>query len=417
MRAYTVPAVAVLLVGTLAAGAEPAPQKAELAFSVVGKPDAAPNARSVKCTAAFGPVAPIAALAFSPDGKSLAVAGYGEVVLWDLEKGQLAKRLGSGKLGDVVGAVAFLPDGKSLAVGGGTPCGDGAVNILSVESGEVTASFDEPKEVVYCLELSPDGKLLAAGGADGTAHVWSLAEKKPVKTIDVHNGWVQDVTFSPDGTMLITAGADRTAIVWKIEDWSRVQTLDETEAIQGAAFASDNKQLVLAVGGPSGWALNVRRTDNVRSRRAIYYRGGMPLDVVWLADGNKIVAPLADGNVLVFANLRLTTTLAGHTDWVYAVAVSPDGKKVASGSADGTVKLWSLADGKLLATLVQLTPQTDEWLAMTPQGFLATSSAGALKWEAANVKTPPEQLPAVFTKPESVAHVLSGEEVAPPKVE
>jgi WD40 repeat protein len=171
------------------------------------------------------------------------------------------------------------------------------------------------------------------------------------------------------------------------------------------------------VGGPSGWSVRERRIDNVRSNRSWYYRGGMPLGAVWVEQGDKFVIPLADGNVLVFANRRLAATLSGHTDWVYAAAVSPDGKKVASGSADGTVKLWNLDDGKLLATLVQLTPRTDDWLAMTPQGYLATSSADALNWEAANVKTPPEQLPAVFTKPESVAQVLAGEEVAPPEVE
>lgn len=417
MKVCTILAATLLCVGMPVAGAEPAPQKAKLVFSVVGKPGASATAPSVKCTAAVGPITPIAAVAFSPDGKSLAVAGYGEVLLWDLDKGQLAKRLGGGKLGDAVGAVAFLPDGKSLAVGGGTPYKNGAVSILNVDTGNVTTTLDEPEEVVYCLALSPDGKMLAAGGADHRAHVWSVADNKLLTTIDVHNGWVLDVAFSPDGTMLVTAGADRTAIVWKVDDWSRVQTFDQDEAIQGAAFAADNKLLALAVGGPSGWSIRERRIDNVRYTRSWWYRGGMPLDAVWVEQGDKFVISLADGNVLVFANRRLATTLSGHTDWVYAVAVSPDGKKVASGSADGTVKLWNLDDGKLLATLVQLAPQTDQWLAMTPQGYLTTSSADALKWEAANVKTPPEQLPAVFTKPESVAQVLAGEEVAPPKVQ
>jgi len=74
MRVYTILAAAVLFSGALAAGAEPAPQKAELAFPVVGKPGAAATAPSVKCTAAFGPVTPVAAVAFSPDAKSLSAA-------------------------------------------------------------------------------------------------------------------------------------------------------------------------------------------------------------------------------------------------------------------------------------------------------------------------------------------------------
>ena len=91
-------------------------------------------------------------------------------------------------------------------------------------------------------------------------------------------------------------------------------------------------------------------------------------------------------------NGNLVANLVGHAGWVDRVAVSPDGARLASASADGTVKLWSVADGRLLATLVQLTPRTDEWLIMSSAGYLATSSPSVLQWKASGLTTPPAGL-------------------------
>jgi len=116
-------------------------------------------------------------------------------------------------------------------------------------------------------------------------------------------------------------------------------------------------------------------------------------------------------------NGRLERTLSGHTDWVYSVAVNADATRLASGSADGTVKLWNTADGKLLATFVQLSPGTDEWLVLTPEGYLAASASNVLEWTTANVKTPPGELTALLEKPDSVKQALAGTKVPPPAFE
>ncbi len=99
--------------------------------------------------------------------------------------------------------------------------------------------------------------------------------------------------------------------------------------------------------------------------------------------------PCTDKTVKVFdiTNGRLIANLSGHQDWVYSVAISSDETGLASGSAAGTVKLWATKDNKLLATLVQLAPRTDEWLVMTTEGYFATSSPGSLAWKAENLST------------------------------
>ncbi len=136
----------------------------------------------------------------------------------------------------------------------------------------------------------------------------------------------------------------------------------------------------------------------------------MPLDCVWLKDPDPgkwylqwAYVAASDNTVKAYAfdgkNLTLMDTLGGHSDWVYAVAASADGKRLASASGDGSVKLWNLADRSLLATLVQLSPGTDDWLIVTGQGYFATSNPAAVQGKTAG-----------FQDAEKVRQTLSREE-------
>jgi len=124
---------------TFAAAAEdPAPQRS------LTIPLAGPGAQVAECVVAAGPAVPVAALAFSPDGKMLATGGYREVLLWDLENAALLKRIGADQIGGSVAALAFLKD-RSLAVGEGTPYGAGAVRIFDVAAGKQSHVSKSPR--------------------------------------------------------------------------------------------------------------------------------------------------------------------------------------------------------------------------------------------------------------------------------
>ena len=195
-----------------------APRKQPLVIPIVAAPpgQAAP---SVDCVVALGPVAPVSAVAFSPDGKTLATAGYQEVLLWDLANAKLLKRIGAGQMSDSARAMAFSKDGRLLAVAEGVPNGPGAVRLFDKDSGQVALSFQEPKEVVYALAFHPEGKLLAAGGGDAAVYVWNLDEKKLVATLKEQGDWVLGVSFSANGKFLAAASADKTAQVWEVGTW------------------------------------------------------------------------------------------------------------------------------------------------------------------------------------------------------
>ena len=399
-----------------AAAPETMAPKRSLAFPV-----AAGSARgresSIECVVNFGPPLPISALAFSPEAKTLAVGGYQEALLWDLTDAKLAKRIGTGQISGMVHAVAFVDGGKALAVGDGAPHQSGAVKIFNIETGERTAAFDEPEGVVFCLAVSPDGELLAAGDAGSLVHVWSLTTRKLVKTIEEHNGWVLGAAFSGDGKRLATASADRTLRIWDVGGWASTIWYDLPAKVHGAALSSDGKIVVGVVGGPDEWALRIGRIDSdlqqaARRRpnaRAVSTGTGMPLDIVWPARSANVFVSCNDHTVRAYqgASGRLLTTYSGHDDWVYCVASTPDGAKLASGSADGAIKLWSGAGGKPLATFIQLSPCTDEWLIITPQGHFATSSVEAVEWRTTPSSAPANELTDRYHKPDLVREALA----------
>ncbi len=287
---------------------------------------------------------------------------------------------GVGQLTDAVRSLAFRKDGRFLVVGEGSPRGAPGVKVLDLQTGQPAASFPDPKDVVSSLGVSPDGKLVAVGGADALVRVWNLDDKKLQAALKEHGARVSGVAFSADGKFLATAGADRALRVWEVGPWKLLSTMEQTEAVHATAFNPDGSLLALAVGGPEDRSIHIRRRDNAQEVRVLDTAQGLPLDILWAAQGNRIYAACSDNTVKVFdANGGLVLNLTGHGDWVYCVALSPDGTKLASGSADGTVKLWNAADGRLLATLVQLSPRTDQWLIATPPGYLATSTAA--RWD------------------------------------
>jgi WD40 repeat protein len=407
-------------VASLAAETQPpvAPKRSSLAISIFATPPGAQPARSLECVVPFGPPVSAAAVAFSPDGKLLASGGYQEVLMWDLANARLLKRLGAGQIGDAVHAVAFHKDGKLLAVAEGTPHGPASVKLLDVQSGQVAASFQEPKDAIFSLAFSPDGKWLCGGGVDATLYVWSVAEKKSAAAIKGHGDWILGVCFSADGKLLASAGEDKTALVWEAGSWKRLSMMQETETIHGVALSPDGQFVALAVAGADSKLLRIRRRDNGDVVREIDLGVGAPLDVLWVAQTNRVCVPCSDKTIKVFdaGNWGQVANLAGHDNWVYRAAVSADGARLASVSADGTVRLWAPAESRPLATLAQLAPRSDEWLIATAPGYFAASAAAAIQWKAMGIATPPDKLPSILQNADLVKQVLAGGKPAPPAI-
>ena len=251
----------------------------------------------------------VESMAFAPDGKTLAVGSFGEVVLWDTASGKIRKRL-TGFVDRVV-TLSYSPWGRRLATGGGAPTEDGEIRLFDALTGAQLADLKPShSDTVFGVSFSPDGRLLATAGADKFVKVFEVPSGKLTKSFEGHTNHVLDVGWSADGKLLASAGADNLVKVWDYEKGEKSKDIrNHDKQITRLVFVPRSPTFVTAAGD------GVVRTWNVES-------GG------------------AGRN---FADAK------GALD---ALAVSPDGLLVAAGGEEGVVRLYTAADGKLIKALV-----------------------------------------------------------------
>lgn len=313
----------------------------------------------------------VTAMAFTPDNKRLVVdSGYHELTVWDAATGKLLRRVFT--RAERAHAMVFLPDGK-LAVAGSRPGQEGDVRIYNLDAGKATDFGGVPavdgandptvliKELVqtddeiFALALSPDGKKLASGGCDRLVRVWDLPSGKLEHAIENHADWVLGVAFTPDGKGLATASRDKTAKVWDLAAKESLLTFpDHQDHVYGVAITADGK-----TGISIGSDKNVRSWQATDAAKAIGKQvkvvgshGDAVFRIAYRDDAkNPLLATGgADKTVKLWnpASGAALKTLAGFTDWVYAVAISPDGQLAAGGSGNGEVRIFKTGDGNLV---------------------------------------------------------------------
>lgn len=246
---------------------------------------------------------------FSADGRYLLSAGAdGSVRIWDVASGQEVHRLAQQT--QSIAGLTLARDGETLAYGGP----DYAAQVvmappyLHSSTPALRHTFADHKSPVECVAYSPDGKLAASVGHDRHIRIWDMAALKALRAIPPgHADLVFSLTFSPDGKRLLSAGKDKTARVWNVADGKQVQIYQGVDSVLHQALFAPTGPRVLTAG----------------------------------ADGIPRIWDLVKGKAEVIHQLT------GHTKGVWDVAWSPDGKQIASVSADKTIRLWDSAGMQL----------------------------------------------------------------------
>ncbi|MBP6823626.1 MAG: AAA-like domain-containing protein [Acidobacteria bacterium] len=313
-------------------------------------------------TAAAGAVL---GMSFSRDGKWLAACSVGCKV-WNVQTKRLHLNLRAGKS---AGRPSFSPDSKSLVIPG-VP-----ITVFEIATGKEIALLTGHLDFVFGTAYSSDGKFLATAGRDQLVKIWDTALWREMATIKGHSNTIMSVAFSTDDQTLITASVDKTVKFWPISQLLKqtpltkaetfaVQTLPPNGAIlTSLSFSPDGERLVSAVtttkpDGSRQVGAKVSVWDlKTETELLTLYADGNAADtmfraVAFSADGKYILTGDSTGAAKLWAmNGQLLRSFIGHSGDVVKLACSPNGKLLATGSADQTVKLWDIATGQELQTL------------------------------------------------------------------
>jgi WD40 repeat protein len=281
-----------------------------------------------------GFTAQIEGMEIAPDGKTLAsVYGLEPYILrmWDLESGQVVRVLQKDQANGAVThmELAFSPDGGILAMGG---------DLWDLTTGEhMTAVEQTIGAKTSCwssdVAFAPKGFTLATGCFDGQLDLWAMPEGEHAKRIAGYTSWVEGLAYSPNGDRLaaIYGVPDHIVQIWQLPEGKPAFTL------QGGHFTR-------VAYSPNGSKLATVRADPE------YDQYGWPAGFVeiWDAAEGELIKKLDVGDAV-------------------SVAFSPDGRLLASGSLDGTLRLWQVEDGKLLVE-TKAHYASIERLVFTPDG-------------------------------------------------
>ena len=324
----------------------------------------------------------VTALAYSPDGSTLAVSGFREILLYDTTNFELKARL-VGKAHRIE-SLMYTADGKILGMAGGSPAQFGEVQLWDTATNKLIKAMRSSYDTVYGLSFSPDASLVAFGCSDQTVRVLSVADEKELIKFDNHSDWVFGTIFSTDGSHFVSCGRDTALKLVEVDTGSFVDDINSSNKGYGeinTLARHPTKDQVLSAGEdriPRLYKIfrEIRRdvgNTDFNLIQAYEAQSGTIEGVAFSADGSQFATGSAGGEARVYnteGGTRLSS-MQGDAVGVFAVSFHPNGTQLATGGFDGKIRIFDAATGKLLNAFmsVPIEPAGSEDVALVVTGM------------------------------------------------
>ncbi len=392
---------------------------------------------------------------FAPDSKSLLIAGSEKIAkLWSLPSG---KEVGTFK--DVTGGLAFSPNGKTIAM-----CIKDTIKLWDVEKGYDIAILRGHANDVFTVAFSLDGLKLASGGFDNTAKIWNVPTAETRGILRGHTKAISNISFSPDSKLLASASEDKTARIWDVEmEQVRRPLGGHSDVVVFTAFSPDERTVATIAkdGMIKIWDIATGKQllsfDSLNHGGDLFYspngkliatanfwdgkdvslwdaatgdlRCSFPIKSPWgvrfSKDGSRVTAPgdyktvklwdtancaetwvfniesefnylavfTPDDRLIAFQiinsdrSLKMIdtesgkelATFSGHDEQLDFADISPNGKRLITYDKAGLIKVWDIANGQVLLTIKTGIKEIGS-IALSPNGkIIATVSDGTIK--------------------------------------
>jgi WD40 repeat protein/transcriptional regulator with XRE-family HTH domain len=239
-------------------------------------------------------------------------------------------------------AVALSNDGKLLAAG----TANGEIRLWDTTTASPRTSLQGHAEWVRSVAFSPDGTMIASGSEDQTVRLWNVLTGQCFRILQGHTSRIYSVAYSPDGKKVVSGSDDKTIRIWDVETGTCLNALQgHEERIYSVAFHPNGD---LIASGSMDETVRLWLTCTGECLEILSGHRSRVRSVTFSADGSMLASGSGDQTVRLWDTVthECFKILEGHADCIWSVAFSPDGQSIASGSDDQTIRIWDLPSGQ-----------------------------------------------------------------------